>query len=1159
MRKSWLKACSKDRCMGFLRYLLIIFIVVPGMLILSPGEYAKADSSEQHLFLTDEGKKVELNSYIQIFEDEEGSWTINGIHEELSAKEFHPVEKWTPSQGYTNSVYWIKLQITNTSSKERWLLELDNPTMDYVTLYYPEPPGDQTALDEEDMGFADGNYSESSGLQSDLFVSADGFQAFQSGDLYPFQQRDLNHRNFVFTLSLPVNETVPVYLRFETEGAMQMPLTLWRDGAFIEKAQKEYTFLGLFFGLALIMSVYNLFLFFSLKHKSYLHYVIFILLNIMTHLTFTGIGFQYFWPEAVWWNNRAIVFFMCLSNIWAFVFVKNFLDTRSRQPVFDRIFTGLIAFNSIILGLLLFSYPAALRLIMFSLVLTILFILAAAVMSLRSGYRPARFFLLGWCFFLTGVLISSLADIGLIPLTTVTKYAWQGFLSLEVILFSFALADKINIMRSEKEKAEKEAVKSQQLALQSLKKADKLKDEFLAVTSHELRTPLNGIIGLTEATLEERGENLPEKAAENLEMIKVSGKRLAQLIDDILDYSKLSYNALDLDRKEVYLKELTDVVMTICRSLVGNKDVKLINKIPPLIPPVYADENRLQQILYNLIGNAVKYTNAGEITVSAQRIEDYIEMKISDTGTGIPAHKLNTVFLPFSRAEDTSAAGLGKNTEGSGIGLDVTKRLVELHEGEIKAESTQGTGTVFSFTLPIFKVRTSEQVILETAAAAMPKSPMPSQPQERVITTAEQGQIRVLIADDEPVNRHLLKSQLSAKGFWITEAANGVEALEKLRNEPPFDLLIADIMMPKLSGYELCREIRNLYSLTELPVLMLTAKNQIEDRIAAFEMGANDYLVKPCNKQELLARVNTLIELKRSATSVRNYVSRLDMANKKLEKLNNQLEEKVRERTMELTNSNKKLEKVNVELRKLEESKRLLLSSISHELGTPMTFIQGYIQSLQEGIIALDDRRYNELVQNRLNMLERLIQDIFELSRFETGKMTLNIEEVILPDWLDDLFEKYSLMAEEKGIVFTYPEINSLPVKEKVLVYIDKGRMDQVFSNLIGNALKHTEPGGIIELHITVCQGSNHADNGADFDGKVVMELRDNGQGIREEDQPHIFERFYKGTAGREIKGTGLGLAITKEIIEYHKGKIAVESKWGEGSKFIIMLPIVLE
>jgi signal transduction histidine kinase len=793
-------------------------------------------------------------------------------------------------------------------------------------------------------------------------------------------------------------------------------------------------------------------------------------------------------------------------------------------------------------------------------VLTILFVLAAAVMSLKSGYRPARFFLLGWCFFLTGVLISSLADTGLIPLTTATKYAWQGFLSLEVILFSFALADKINIMRSEKDKAEKEAVKSQQLALQSLKKADKLKDEFLAVTSHELRTPLNGIIGLTEATLDERGEKLPEKAAENLEMIKVSGKRLAQLIDDILDYSKLSYNAIDLDRKDVHLKELTDVVMTICRSLVRHKDVKLINKIPPLIPPVYADENRLQQILYNLIGNAVKYTKDGEITVSALQMDGYIELRISDTGTGIPAHKLNTVFLPFSRAEGDSAAGPVKNTEGSGIGLDVTKRLVELHGGEIKAESTLGAGTVFRFTLPLFKGSNPEQAIQETAAAVKPEAAMPSIPKESIIkTTAEQDQIRILIADDEPVNRHLLKSQLSAKGFSTTEAANGAEALEKLKHEPPFDLLIADIMMPKLSGYELCREIRNFYSLTELPVLMLTAKSQMEDRIAAFEMGANDYLVKPCNKQELLARVNTLIELKQSATSVRNYVSQLDVANKKLEKLNNQLEEKVRERTTELTSSNKKLEKVNRELRKLEESKRMLLSSISHELGTPMTFIQGYIQSLQEGVISLDDRRYNELVQNRLKMLERLIQDIFELSRFETGKMTLNIEEVILPGWLEDLFEKYSLMAEEKGIKFRRTKIQNLPEKEKVLMFIDKGRMDQVFSNLIENALKHTEPGGIIELHTTVCPYSDPGGNEADFDGKVVMELSDNGQGIREEDLPHIFERFYKGTSGREIKGTGLGLAITKEIIEYHKGQIAVESKWGEGSKFILMLPIVLE
>ncbi|MDY7005574.1 MAG: response regulator [Cyanobacteriota bacterium] len=425
---------------------------------------------------------------------------------------------------------------------------------------------------------------------------------------------------------------------------------------------------------------------------------------------------------------------------------------------------------------------------------------------------------------------------------------------------------------------------------QELKKLDHLKDEFLANTSHELRTPLNGIIGIGEFLLEGKTETNPVTTS-NLNMIVSSARRLSNLVNDILDFSKIRYNKLELQIKAVDLFAVVETVVTF-NILVNKKNLKLINAIPQNLPPVSADENRLQQIFYNLIGNAIKFTEFGQVEISAtiitknnsdsqlpdssypnQNIDQSQELKIvvADTGIGIPTDKLESIFKSFEQGEGSTARKYG----GTGIGLAVTKQLVELHGGHIWVESEVGVGSSFSFTLPI-----SQQPIAASSGLPIPtvnnirylieggETSVDIAPNENHLAG---GDFHLLIVDDEPINIQVLNNHLKANNYQVTQASNGKEALAALDNNN-FDMILLDVMMPNMSGYEVCAKIREKYPPQNLPILMLTAKNQIADLVMGFQFGANDYLTKPFAKDELLTRIKTHIQLSKITNSYERFV-----------------------------------------------------------------------------------------------------------------------------------------------------------------------------------------------------------------------------------------------------------------------------------------------
>jgi two-component system sensor histidine kinase ChiS len=430
-------------------------------------------------------------------------------------------------------------------------------------------------------------------------------------------------------------------------------------------------------------------------------------------------------------------------------------------------------------------------------------------------------------------------------------------------------------MKRQKRKHELELARQRQV-VERLRQVDKLKDDFLANTSHELRTPLQGIIGLAESSVADTNVKLPERMRLNLGMIIASGKRLASLVNDILDFSKLKTQHLAIQQKPLDMRVLVDLVLKFSEPLLAGKKLILKNEIPPDLPPVEGDENRLQQILHNLVGNAIKFTQSGEVKISAAQRNGVIEISVADTGIGISKDKQQDIFKSFEQVD----ASISREYGGTGLGLAITKSLVELHGGKIWVESEVGKGSTFIFSLPVSKGKPekTEQAYIPITGQTIDLARVRqvegiATEMQALEQSSPDGAFHILIVDDEPVNQQVLANHLTLGKYRFSQAYNGEEALRAM-DKNRFDLVLLDVMMPKMSGYEVCQRLRQRYMPAELPVIMVTAKDQVQDLIEGLSSGANDYLAKPFSKDELLARIKTHLNLLKINTAFGRFVPR---------------------------------------------------------------------------------------------------------------------------------------------------------------------------------------------------------------------------------------------------------------------------------------------
>lgn len=366
-----------------------------------------------------------------------------------------------------------------------------------------------------------------------------------------------------------------------------------------------------------------------------------------------------------------------------------------------------------------------------------------------------------------------------------------------------------------------------------LREMDRLKSQFLANMSHELRTPLNSIIGFSRVILKGIDGPLTDMQKQDLEAIHGSGTHLLSLINDILDISKIEAGKMELAFEEVDLHTVVKGVMSTAIGLTKDKPVNLVQKIPDDLPTVWADPVRTRQALLNLVSNASKFTEKGAITIEATADARFVRVSVRDTGIGIAAEKLDTIFQAFTQADASTTRKYG----GTGLGLAIARSFIELHGGEIWVESELGVGTTFSFTLPRAK------------PAELPADATPEQ--EESVTSSKKV---VVTIDDDPGVITLYRRYLEQHGYHVIGVSNSQQALEQVQRFKPHAITL-DILMPQKDGWAVLQELKQNPSTRDIPVIMCSI---LSEQGKGFSLGASDYLVKPIMQDDLIATLKRL-------------------------------------------------------------------------------------------------------------------------------------------------------------------------------------------------------------------------------------------------------------------------------------------------------------
>ncbi|WP_248278165.1 CHASE3 domain-containing protein [Paenibacillus sp. SZ31] len=437
------------------------------------------------------------------------------------------------------------------------------------------------------------------------------------------------------------------------------------------------------------------------------------------------------------------------------------------------------------------------------------------------------------------------------------------------------LNDRLEIQKSAAETSANEL----SVVADQLRTSSGYKSEFLANMSHELRTPLNSMLILSEILSENKNQHLNSEEQNYASVIHKSGKDLLNLINDILDLSKVEAGQMEVDFDDVYLGSLPEIMNQYFLKTAEQKRIDFrIQLQSPLPETIVTDEMRLHQILRNLLSNAFKFTSEGEVALTISRMSlanpeakgqetDVIAFSVSDTGIGIADNKLLQIFDAFKQADGATARKYG----GTGLGLSISQSLATLLGGSISATSREGHGSVFTLFLPLRRdepetMQASRLFLNEVASTTPEINKLPSlttAPSDVLLTPLEEALLsgrQVLVVDDDIRNVYALANALEQYGMNVISAQNGYECLELLeRGGVKPDIIMMDIMMPELDGYETTRQIRERLGLTQLPIIALTAKAMKEDREKCIAAGASDYLSKPLNIKDVLSRMKLWI------------------------------------------------------------------------------------------------------------------------------------------------------------------------------------------------------------------------------------------------------------------------------------------------------------
>jgi signal transduction histidine kinase len=642
---------------------------------------------------------------------------------------------------------------------------------------------------------------------------------------------------------------------------------------------------------------------------------------------------------------------------------------------------------------------------------------------------------------------------------------------------------------------------------EALAELDRAKTVFFSNVSHELRTPLTLMLGPLDDVL---SQQLPADTRDTLEMTRRNALRLLRMVNTVLDFSRVGASQSGAEYRPTDLSAATAEIARRFGSVIERGGVSFEIDCAPLPAPVYIDTDAWEKIVLNLLSNAFKFTLAGSITVRVDAVDGRARLVVADTGSGIPADELPHLFERFHRVRNENA----RTQEGTGIGLALVRELVEVHGGEIAAESVAGEGTAFTITLPFGSGHLASEHVrheelggpnadialayVEEASRwiGIEDDDLDVAPGDDDDAVGAPDDGRIAVVDDNSDMRDYLRAVLERR-WRVDTYPDGRTALAAIREDPPA-LVVTDVMMPHLDGFGLLAALRADSRTSTIPVIVVSARAGEESSVEGLEAGADDYLVKPFSARELVARVRVNLDLARA----RAEAGRLSA---------------------------------------LEEVRSRVITTVSHELRTPVSAIYGATRTLDRP--GVDDATREALlgvIAGESERLARITDDILTTESLASGLMAVEVERF-------DLREAVTAAVDAVRARLTPGlQLEAMLSPEPVPVAADRGRLQQVLGNLLDNAFKYSPEGGTVRA--LVSPDGDHA--------SIVVS--DEGLGVPDDARDAIFQRFYRvdPQLRRGIGGSGLGLYICRELVQAMGGTIAYEPNEPAGSRFVVRLPV---
>lgn len=685
---------------------------------------------------------------------------------------------------------------------------------------------------------------------------------------------------------------------------------------------------------------------------------------------------------------------------------------------------------------------------------------------------------------------------------------YRGFFELVAGQVTTAIA---NTLAYEEERQRAEA----------LAELDRAKTTFFNNVSHEFRTPLTLMLGPAEDALADQSNPLPPHQRQRLEVIQRNGLRLLKLVNTLLDFSRIESDRLSAVYEPTDLATFTAELARVFRSAIERANLRFIVDCPPLPEPVYVDREMWEKIVLNLISNAFKFTLTGEITVRLRLVSDRVELTVEDSGIGIPAAEIPYLFKRFHRVKGAQ----GRTFEGSGIGLSLVQELVNLHGGTIQASSIEQEGSCFTVSIPLGSAHLPQAQIKATRTLTSTATEAISYIEEALRWLPEEGvgeksstrpqplapsssSARILLVDDNADMRDYLR-QLLSQHWQVETAANGAIALATIQNDPP-DLVLSDVMMPELDGFQLLHALRSDPQTKSIPVILLSARAGEEAAIAGLEAGANDYLVK-LSARELTARVNTQLQMARLRQD-----------------------------------------------RSANRFKNEFLMTVTHELQAPLAAILAWTRLLQSQLFdSSRAARALATIERNATVEAKLVKDLLDVASILAGKYQLQPQSVELVALTKKVVAMLRPTAQEKHIQL----VETLPATA-IAVSGEGDRLKQIINNLLSNAIKFTPSGGQVEVKLEVMNNDSSVfgkDSKQSMTTCAQIQIKDTGIGIAPDFLPYVFDRFTQAEVPSRHApgGVGIGLAIARLLVELHHGTIEVASEEGQGATFTVRLPLI--